>query len=250
MKDSELLRYSRHILLPQIDLAGQEALLRSHVAIIGLGGLGSPAALYLASSGVGRLTLVDDDIVELGNLQRQIIHSETNLGDLKVQSARQRLASINSHTEIQIVDRRLDEQELIALANEASVIVDCTDNFDTRHLVNIACVKTRTPLVSAAAIRFEGQLMIWDPAVPNSPCYACLYPSDQPIEMSCSTTGVAAPLVGVMGGLQAMETLKLIAGISSDHTGRLTTYDGVFNAWNSFTFQKKQDCSACGTEAN
>ena len=199
---------------------------------------------------MGRLTLVDDDIVELGNLQRQIIHSETNLGDLKVQSARKRLASINSHTEVHIVDRRLDEQGLIALANKASVIVDCTDNFDTRHLVNIACVKTRTPLVSAAAIRFEGQLMIWDPAVPNSPCYACLYPSDQPIEMSCSTTGVAAPLVGVMGGLQAMETLKLIAGISSDHTGRLTTYDGVFNAWNSFAFKKKQDCSACGTETN
>jgi len=250
VKDSELLRYSRHILLPQIDLAGQEALLGSHVAIIGLGGLGSPAALYLASSGVGRLTLVDDDTVELGNLQRQIIHGETNLGDLKVQSARERLASINSHTKVQIVDRRLDKQGLIALASEASVIVDCTDNFDTRHLVNIACVKTRTPLVSAAAIRFEGQLMIWDPAVPNSPCYACLYPSDQPIEVSCSTTGVAAPLVGVMGGLQAMETLKLIAGISSDHTGCLTTYDGVFNAWNSFTFKKKKDCSVCGTETN
>ena len=250
MKDSELLRYSRHILLPQIDLAGQEALLSSHVAIVGLGGLGSPVALYLASSGVGRLTLVDDDVVELGNLQRQIIHSEKSLGDLKVLSAKKRLSSINPGTEVQIVDHRLDELGLIALANDASVIVDCTDNFDTRHLVNIACVKTRTPLVSAAAIRFEGQLMVWDPTVPSSPCYACLYPSDQPIEMSCSTTGVAAPLVGVMGGLQAMETLKLIAGISSDHTGRLTTYDGVFNAWNSFTFKRKPDCSACGNEAN
>ena len=152
MKDSELLRYSRHILLPQIDLAGQEALLSSHVAIVGLGGLGSPVALYLASSGVGRLTLVDDDVVELGNLQRQIIHSEKSLGDLKVQSAKKRLASINPGTEVQIVDHRLDELGLIALANDASVIVDCTDNFDTRHLVNIACVKTRTPLVSALSL--------------------------------------------------------------------------------------------------
>ena len=246
MNDEELLRYSRHILLPQIDLDGQERLLASHVAIIGVGGLGSPVALYLAAAGIGHLTLVDHDDVDLGNLQRQIVHGEGSLNEKKTASAKARLSTINSTTLIDTIPKKLSEAEIFELTKRASVVVDCTDNFETRHLVNRACVLSRTPLVSAAAIRFEGQLMVWDPAVEGSPCYACLYPVDQPMEINCATTGVAAPLVGVMGSLQAMETLKIILGIAIEHTGRLTTYDGLYNDWQTFRFKKRPDCPACG----
>ena len=246
MNDEELLRYSRHILLPQIDLDGQERLLASHVAIIGVGGLGSPVALYLAAAGIGHLTLVDHDDVDLGNLQRQIVHGESSLNEKKTASAKARLSTINSTTLIDTIPKKLSEAEIFELTKRASVVVDCTDNFETRHLVNRACVLSRTPLVSAAAIRFEGQLMVWDPAVEGSPCYACLYPVDQPMEINCATTGVAAPLVGVMGSLQAMETIKVILGIASEHTGRLTTYDGLHSDWQTFRFKKRADCPACG----
>jgi len=246
MNDEDLLRYSRHILLPQIDLDGQEKLLASHVAIIGVGGLGSPVALYLAAAGVGHLTLVDHDHVDLGNLQRQIAHGEGNLNEQKTASAKARLRTINSTILIDTVPKKLSEAEIFELTDRASVVVDCTDNFETRHLVNRACVLSRTPLVSAAAIRFEGQLMVWDPVVEGSPCYACLYPVDQPVDINCATTGVAAPLVGVMGSLQAMETIKVILGIASEHTGRLTTYDGLHSDWQTFRFKKRADCPACG----
>ena len=245
MNDADLLRYSRHILLPQIDLEGQERLLRSHVAVIGIGGLGSPVALYLAAAGVGHLTLVDHDHVDLGNLQRQIVHGERDIDENKTMSAKARLTSINSNTLIETRPSKLSEEELFSLSDSASVVVDCTDNFETRHLVNRACLASKTPLVSAAAIRFEGQMMVWDPSVNDSPCYACLYPVDQPIEINCATTGVAAPLVGVMGSLQAMETIKIVLGIAREHTGRLTTYDGLYNDWQTFRFKKNPHCPAC-----
>ena len=204
MKDDDLLRYSRHILLPDVDLTGQERLLGSHVGVIGLGGLGSPVALYLSASGVGTLTLVDDDQVDLGNLQRQIVHSEAALGAPKVESAKASLSQINVNTECHLIDRRLDSEGLAALAREVDVMVDCTDNFETRFAINRACVEARIPLVSGAAIRFEGQQMIWDPNVPASPCYACLYGDQRQTEQNCATTGVIAPLVGVIGSLLAL----------------------------------------------
>lgn len=246
MKDDDLLRYSRHILLPDVDLTGQERLLRSHVGVIGLGGLGSPVALYLSASGVGTLTLVDDDQVDLGNLQRQIVHSEAALGAPKVESAKASLSQINVNTECHLIDRRLDSEGLAALAREVDVMVDCTDNFETRFAINRACVEARTPLVSGAAIRFEGQQMIWDPNVSASPCYACLYGDQRQTEQNCATTGVIAPLVGVIGSLLALETLKLLLGIARDHTGRLTTFDAMTNRWHSFTFKQRPDCPTCG----
>ena len=208
MNDEELLRYSRHILLPQIDLDGQERLLASHVAIIGVGGLGSPVALYLAAAGIGHLTLVDHDDVDLGNLQRQIVHGESSLNEKKTASAKARLSTINSTTLIDTIPKKLSEAEIFELTKRASVVVDCTDNFETRHLVNRACVLSRTPLVSAAAIRFEGQLMVWDPAVEGSPCYACLYPVDQPVEINCATTGTCRPPSLVMTSLRKSSRLR------------------------------------------
>lgn len=246
MKDDELLRYSRHILLPDIDIAGQERLLASHVAIIGLGGLGSPVALYLSASGVGSLTLVDDDDVDLGNLQRQIVHSEAAVGTSKVESAKTSLSQINQTTDCHLIHRRLDSKDLATLAGNVDIIVDCTDNFETRFAINRACVEAQTPLVSGAAIRFEGQQMVWDPSVSGSPCYACLYGDQRPTEQNCATTGVVAPLVGIIGSLLALETLKLVLGIAREHTGRLTTFDAMTNRWHSFIFKQRSDCPICG----
>ena len=247
MDDNDLLRYSRHILLPEVDLAGQEKLTTSHVAIIGLGGLGSPVALYLAASGITRLTLVDHDRVDLGNLQRQIAHTESRIGEPKVHSAALAIAGINSDTLVKAVDQKLSADELLRMARDVDLIVDCTDNFESRRLINRACVATKTPLVSGAAIRLEGQLMVFDPTIEDSPCYQCLYGDDLQTEADCATTGVIAPIVGVFGSLMALEALKVILGIAKDHTGCLTTLDGLSNRWHNFSFKKRPDCPACSS---
>ena len=245
MNDEALLRYSRHILLPEIDIEGQQRLLDSHIGIIGLGGLGSPVALYLASSGIGTLTLVDFDHVDLGNLQRQIAHTEDRIGEPKVASATQAINAINHTTSIKTHNLRLTDQDLLSLADQVDILVDCSDNFETRLSVNRACVSTRTPLVSGAAIRFEGQLLIYDPTIDNSPCYQCLYGNQLVTETDCATTGVVAPLVGIFGSLMALEALKLALGNAKDHTGRLTTFDGLTNRWQSFNFQRNANCPSC-----
>ena len=200
MDDAQLLRYNRHILLPEIDITGQQRLLDAHVAIIGLGGLGSPAAMYLAAAGVGRLTLVDFDEVEATNLQRQIIHTEADAGIGKVESAERSLRQINSAVEIETLDERLDDAAMLALCEGADVVLDGTDNFATRQQINRACVSTRTPLVSGAAIKFEGQLSVFDKRVEDCPCYACLYGTDETeTDQTCGSNGVFSPVVGVIG---------------------------------------------------
>ena len=245
MNDAELLRYSRHILLPEVDLEGQEKLLKAKVAIIGLGGLGSPVALYLAASGIGKITLVDGDFVDLGNLQRQIVHTEADLSRNKVDSAAHALSQINSSLEIVSIAQRVTGQALDAIVAGVDAVVDCTDNFETRLEINRACVQGSTPLISGAAIRLEGQLLTFDPSVPGSPCYQCLYGEDALAQQDCATTGVIAPLVGVIGSLLALETLRVLLGIAQDHTGQLTTFDGKTNRWHQFRFKKRADCPIC-----
>ena len=245
MNDSDLLRYSRHILLPEVDLDGQEKLLKARVAIIGLGGLGSPVALYLAASGIGEITLVDGDIVELGNLQRQIAHTEADLARTKVDSAAHALSQINSSLKIIPIAQRITGDALDALITAVDAVVDCTDNFETRLEINQACVQGRKPLISGAAIRLEGQLLTVDPNVPDSPCYQCLYGKDPLVQQNCATTGVIAPIVGVIGSLLALETLRVLLGIAQDHTGQLTTFDGRSNRWHQFKFNKRLDCPIC-----
>ena len=245
MNDADLLRYSRHILLPEVDLDGQEKLLKAKVAIIGLGGLGSPVALYLAASGIGEITLVDGDLVDLGNIQRQIIHTEADLTHNKVDSAAHALLQINSTLKIIPVAERIKGDALDALVTAVDAVVDCTDNFETRLEINRACVQGRKPLISGAAIRLEGQLLTVDPKVPDSPCYQCLYGKDALAQQDCATTGVIAPLVGVIGSLLALETLRVLLGIAQGHTGQLTTFDGRTNRWHQFRFKKRSDCPIC-----
>jgi|TARA_B110000305_G_scaffold241643_1_gene316710 molybdopterin-synthase adenylyltransferase len=247
MNDADLLRYSRHILLPEVDLEGQEKLLKAKVAIIGLGGLGSPVALYLAASGIGEITLVDDDRVDLGNLQRQIVHAEADLGQNKVDSAARALSQINSTLKITPLAQRLTGDALDDLVDGVDAVVDCTDNFETRLEINRACVQGQKPLISGAAIRLEGQLLTVDPNVPNGPCYQCLYGKDAAVQQDCATTGVIAPIVGVIGSLLALETLRVLLGIAQDHTGQLTTFDGRTNRWHQFKFKKRVDCPICAT---
>jgi adenylyltransferase/sulfurtransferase len=244
--DDELLRYSRHILLPEIDLSGQEKLLAAHVAIIGIGGLGSPVALYLASSGVGKLSLIDFDSVDLSNLQRQIIHDTDHLGTAKVTSAQERLAALNPGTSVQVYADKLSDSEISELIKEVDAVVDCTDNFATRLTINQACVQHQVPLVSGAAIRMEGQLMVYDPSIIDAPCYACLYQNTAELELNCATTGVAAPLVGIIGSMQAMETLKILIGFGEPAAGSLLIFDAANTQWQRFRVTRRADCPACG----
>ena len=216
MNDNQLLRYSRHILLDQIGIEGQQALLNARVLVIGAGGLGSPAAMYLAAGGVGQLTLVDDDTVDLTNLQRQIAHVTQRVGQPKVASARTTLQAINPEIDVIALQERVDGARLAELVAASTVVLDCTDNFATRHAVNRACVAHRVPLVSGAVIRFDGQVSVFDPRTGAQPCYSCLFPQDQQFsDEACSTMGVFAPLVGVVGSMQAAEALKLIMGIGA-----------------------------------
>lgn len=247
MNDNQLLRYSRHILLDEIGIEGQEKLLAAHALIIGAGGLGSPAAYYLASAGVGRITLVDDDHVDLTNLQRQILHTTERVGRPKAESGRMTLAGINPEVEVTALIERVDQARLEELGATANVVLDCCDNFATRHAVNRACVAQRVPLVSGAAIRMDGQISVYDVRQPEAPCYACLFPPDQEFEeVQCATMGVFAPLVGIVGSTQAAEALKLVAGIGESLAGRLLLLDARSMEWNSIRITRNPECTVCG----
>ncbi|HET9646516.1 MAG TPA: HesA/MoeB/ThiF family protein [Burkholderiaceae bacterium] len=246
MDDSQLLRYSRHILLDEIGIEGQQRLMSSHALVIGAGGLGSPVALYLGTAGVGTLTLVDHDTVDLTNLQRQIAHSQARIGAPKAESAAQSVAAINPDVKVQAVVQRADVALLDRLIAQADVVIDCTDNFKTRHAVNAACVGHRKPLVAGAAIRFDAQLSVYDVRDEGCPCYACLFPPESGFEdVACSTMGVFAPLVGIVGSLQAAEALKLLAGVGSSLAGRLQMLDARTMEWSEIRVQRSADCPVC-----
>ena len=251
MNDNQLLRYSRHILLPQISYEGQEKLVNSHVLIVGAGGLGSPAALYLAASGVGTLTICDFDVVDLTNLQRQIIHTTQSVGINKAVSAQQTIYEINPETVVQTIQRKSTESEFSALISQADVVIDCSDNFATRYTLNRLCVKLKKPLVSGAAIGFEGQITVYDMRNSTSPCYHCLFPdssemSGEDNEMRCATNGVFAPLVGMIGTTQAAEALKLLMDIGESLQGRLLLLDALAMEWRTIKLGKDPACTVCG----
>jgi molybdopterin/thiamine biosynthesis adenylyltransferase len=249
MNDSQLLRYSRHILLDEIGIEGQQKLLAAHALVIGAGGLGSPAAMYLASAGVGRITLVDNDTVDLTNLQRQIAHTTERVGQSKAASARITLQQINPEITVTALNERVDDARLAELVADADVVLDCTDNFATRHAVNRACVAARKPLVSGAVIRFDGQVSVFDPRGGALPCYSCLFPQDQQFEdVACSTMGVFAPLVGVVGAMQAAEALKLLMGVGASLAGRLMMLDGLHMEWTSIGVGRNGDCPVCASK--
>ncbi len=251
MNDQQLLRYSRHILLDQIGIEGQQKIMRSHALLIGAGGLGSPAALYLASAGVGKITLVDDDNVDLTNLQRQILHTTARIGQPKVTSGKQTLEQINPDIEIVTVQERVSGERLDQLVQSATIVLDCCDNFTTRHAVNQACVKHAIPLVSGAAIAFDGQISVFDTRDEDSPCYACLFPPDQQFEEAlCSSMGVFAPLVGIIGSMQAAEALKVIMGSGQPLTGRLLLLDAGQMEWTSIGLGRNLSCPVCATRKN
>lgn len=246
MNDEQLLQYSRHLLLPEIDAAGQEAWLSARVLIVGLGGLGSPVALYLASAGVGTLVLVDDDQVELSNLQRQIIHTTEQVGQSKAQSAAAQIARINPHTHLEVLVERLAGEALQQQVANVDLVVDCTDNLSTRHALNRACYQADVPLVSGAAIRFEGQISVYHPRQTGGPCYRCLYPEGNELELNCSTSGVFAPLVGIVGSIQAAEALKVLAGIGDPLVGRLLMVDALRMDWRTLKLKADPKCIVCG----
>ncbi len=246
MQDTELLRYSRHILLDDIGIDGQTRILQSHALIIGAGGLGSPAAMYLACSGVGHITLVDDDTVDLTNLQRQIAHSTARVGQPKVASAAATLQSLNPLIQISPVQGRADAAFLDAHVARADVVLDCCDNFATRQAINAACVRHSKPLVSGAVIQFDGQISVYDPRTPQQPCYACVFPPDAaPPEAQCATMGVFAPLVGIVGAVQAAEALKLITGVGRSLAGRLLMLDGRAMEWTELQTLRHPHCPVC-----
>ena len=248
MDDTQLLRYSRHILLEELGIEGQEELLASHALVIGAGGLGSPVALYLGSAGVGRITVVDHDTVDATNLQRQIAHTLDRVGQPKAASVRTAIAAINPDPVVQVVNQRADEGLLNALVAQADVVLDCTDNFATRQAVNAACVRHGKPLVSGAAIRMDGQVSVYDTRQSDAPCYACLFPPEQmPEETRCATLGVFAPLVGIIGTVQAAEALKILSGMGSQLAGRLLMLDGRAMAWSDIRLQRDPACPVCGT---
>jgi molybdopterin/thiamine biosynthesis adenylyltransferase len=245
MDDTELLRYSRHILLPGIDVEGQQRLREACVLVVGVGGLGSPAAMYLATSGVGRLLLADADQVELSNLPRQPLHDESRLGWNKAFSAAAAIGALNAGVVVESLAQRLDADSLPSLLDRVDLVLDCSDNFATRHAVNAACVAARKPLVSAAALGWEGQLSVFDPAS-GGPCYACLYPvRDAREERACAVNGVAAPVVGTMGVLQALEALKLITGAGTPLRGELQVFDGLEGDFHRLRVPRRTDCPVC-----
>ncbi len=246
MDDRQLLRYSRHILLDEIGVEGQERIRAASMLVIGAGGLGSPAAYYLASAGVARITLVDGDTVDLTNLQRQILHTTERIGAPKAESGRAALAAINPDVEVVPVVRRVDADALDALARDATVVLDCSDNFATRHAVNRACVRHRKPLVSGAAIRFEGQLAVFDLRRAHAPCYACLFPEGEGEDELCAIMGVFAPVTGIVGTLQAAEALKLAAGIGEPLSGKLLMLDARDMQFRTVRVPRDPGCAVCG----
>ncbi len=250
MDDHQLLRYSRHILLPEIGIEGQQRLLAAHALLIGAGGLGSPAAMYLAAAGIGTLTICDGDSVDLTNLQRQIVHREAAVGEKKVDSARNTLLGLNPGIRIHAVAERVSGDRLQALVEAADVVLDGCDNFETRHAVNRACVRAGKPLVSGAGIRFDGQLAVFDLRRADSPCYACLFPEDGEMEeMRCAVMGVFAPLVGIIGAMQAAEALKLAAGTGEVLSGRLLLLDALTMDLRTVSLKRDPACPVCATRA-
>jgi molybdopterin/thiamine biosynthesis adenylyltransferase len=246
MTDDQLLRYSRHILLNELGIEGQERILAAHALVIGAGGLGSPVALYLASAGVGRITLVDHDEVDATNLQRQIAHTLERVGQLKVDSAQQAIHAINPDVKVTALAERADAALLDRLVAQADVVLDCCDNFATRQAVNLACMRHGKPLVSGAAIRMDGQVSVFDPRQPTSPCYACVFPPEPaPEETRCATMGVFAPLVGIIGSMQAAEALKLISHAGSSLAGRLLMLDARHMDWNEVRLARHANCPVC-----
>lgn len=246
LSDSELLRYSRQILLAQVDIAGQLKLKQAKVLIVGLGGLGSPVALYLAAAGVGELHLADFDQVDLSNLQRQVLHDERLIGQGKVDSALQRLAALNPEVRLVPLREALDADSLQARVAAVDLVLDCSDNFTTRAAVNAACVAMGRPLVSGAAIRLEGQLSVFDPRRADSPCYHCLYGEGSEAELSCSEAGVLGPVVGLVGSLQALEALKLLAGFGEPLVGRLLLVDAAASRFRELRVKRDPACPVCG----
>ena len=246
MNDTQLLRYSRQIMLPQCDIEGQQKLLAAKVLIVGAGGLGSPAAMYLAASGIGNITIYDNDVVDLSNLQRQIAHHTPDIGIDKVISTQQTLNKLNPDVKVIAVKQKLLGETLALAVEKADVVLDCSDNFSTRFAINKACVKYQTALVSGAAIRFEGQVSVFTPGQNNSPCYNCLYNSDGEELQNCATNGVIAPITGIIGSIQALETIKLILGTGELLTGRLLLLDGLTMEWRTMKLRKNPACQTCG----
>jgi molybdopterin/thiamine biosynthesis adenylyltransferase len=247
MNDEQLLRYSRHLLLEEIDVEGQEKLLGSHILIIGAGGLGSAAAPYLAAAGVGKITLVDHDKVELSNLQRQIMHSQNSLGQSKVESGRQFLQSMSQALMINAIETRVSEDLLNDLLPTVDIVLDCTDNFATRHLINAACFKHEVPLVSGSAIKFDGQLSVFDFRNAVSPCYACLFsPKEQFEEVSCASMGIYAPLVGIIGAMQAAQALQVLIGFGQPLVGRMLLWNALNTQIDEIRISRNPECVVCG----
>lgn len=251
MDDAQLLRYSRHILLNELGIDGQEKLLASQALVIGAGGLGSPVALYLGSAGVGQITVVDHDHVDATNLQRQIAHTLERVGQFKAESVRTAIAQINPDVVVRPITERADAALLNTLVAKADVVLDCCDNFETRQAVNLACVQHQKPLVSGAAIRMDGQVSVFDTTHPEAPCYACIFPPEQqPEETRCATMGVFAPLVGVIGTVQAAEALKILSGMGSHMAGRLLMLDGREMSWTDIRMPRNRQCPVCASHRN
>ena len=250
LSDEQLLRYSRQIMLPDVDINGQETWLNSSVLIIGLGGLGSPVSMYLAAAGIGELVLVDDDEVELSNLQRQIVHKTKRIGTPKVDSARNTIHALNADVKVRTIYQRLSDDELSSLIATVDLVVDCTDNFATRFAINRACFQHKKPLVSGAAIRMEGQVAVYDPLQPESPCYQCLYKEGDEESLTCSESGVLSPVVGIVGSIQALEALKVLASVGETLTGKLMLLDAKTMEWRTLKLRKDTACPVCaGTES-
>ncbi|HAK50999.1 MAG TPA: molybdopterin-synthase adenylyltransferase MoeB [Gammaproteobacteria bacterium] len=247
MNDEELLRYSRQIMLPEIEVEGQERMLNSQVLIVGLGGLGCPVAMYLAAAGVGHLVLADFDQVDLSNLQRQIAHTTARVGINKVDSANATIEALNPEVQVTCISTKLSSEVLRGEVEQADVVVDCTDNFTIRFEINEHCVATETPLVSGAAIRLEGQLLVYDPRIESAPCYRCLYDTAEEGALNCAENGVAAPVVGVIGTLQATEAIKLIVGFGESLAGYLLVFDAKYMDWKKLRLKKNPKCPTCGT---
>ena len=246
MNDEQLLRYSRHLLLEEIDVVGQEQLLNAHALVIGAGGLGSAAAPYLAAAGVGNITLMDHDAVELTNLQRQIMHAESSIGKSKVSSGKEFLQGLNSSIQIDTIKAKATSSLLDELLLSVDIVLDCTDNFSTRHLINAACVKNQIPLVSGSALKFDGQVSVFDPRNPSSPCYACIFsPEEQFEEVSCSSMGIFSPLVGIIGALQAAQALQVLIGFGEPLIGRMLLWNGRTTQIDEIRISRNSDCPVC-----
>lgn len=247
MNDEQLLRYSRHLLLEEVDVAGQEKLLQSHALVIGAGGLGSAAAPYLAAAGIGHITLVDHDRVELTNLQRQIMHTEKSVGKSKVNSGKEFLQHLNSGIQIETIEAKVTVALLDELLPSVDVVLDCTDNFATRHLINASCVQYRIPLVSGSAIRFDGQISVFDPRNTASPCYACIFSPDESFEeVSCSSMGIFSPLVGIIGAMQAAQAIQVLIGFGEVLVGRMLLWNARTTQIDEFKISRNPECSVCG----